>query len=182
MNLELIATRWLRWEKRCLMVINERSPRECFCGRPDVLGITKNRHCIEIEIKRSFSDFKADFRKPSRQDLWRSAHDKKLPRLFYYLTPAALTEKVLPLVPIWAGLLRPTANLEPGYVVEVKRAEILASSKRLSVKECVRIAMMISNHNISLIEKNGSLQNAFTTDWDEDWRFQLEDGFCNWQI
>lgn len=84
-NLELLAMRWLRWEKRCIIVLTERSPRAQSCGEPDVLGITKDRYMYEIEVKRTISDFRADSDKPSRKfrdDGWRAP---KLPKQFYYL-------------------------------------------------------------------------------------------------
>lgn len=57
MSLELAAARWLRFEKRCMAVLFERTPRAWSCGLPDALGITCSRHMIEIEIKRTLSDF-----------------------------------------------------------------------------------------------------------------------------
>lgn len=167
MNLELMALRWVLYEKKCEMALRERSPRVYPCGEPDVLGITKNRYLIEIEIKRSLSDFKADAHKFSRKnrggDFLTNATNRewlfsKLPKQFYYLVPCELTKKVEPLVPEWAGLMRGPGRSEPQGIVVVKTAPANNESKRLSVKECCRLVRMVANWAMSESEsKQASL-------------------------
>lgn len=145
MNLELLALRWLLYEKRCLIALRERSPRSVWCGEPDVLGLTKSRHTVEIEIKRSLSDFRADGRKRSRQELFRNTERARslLPRQFYYLVPPELVGRVQEELPTWAGLMR-LAKGEWALTV-IKDAPVNPDSTRLSVKECCRLVRMVAN-------------------------------------
>ncbi len=55
MTLEYHALAWLRFEKRCPIVMLERGIS--YISRPDALGITTARYMVEIEIKRSLADF-----------------------------------------------------------------------------------------------------------------------------
>lgn len=145
MSLELMALRWLLYEKRCEIALRERSPRQWQCGEPDVMGITKSRHMIEVEVKRSVSDFKRDFTKRSREDKYREFWRFKLPRNFYYLVPAHLVFKIEPMVPKWAGLLRGPTSEEPQGLFVVKKAPVNTDSERLTVKECCRLVRMMAN-------------------------------------
>lgn len=53
----------------------------------DLLIMNKTRHLIEIEIKRTWTDFMADFKKSHTH------HDKKL-SYFYYAVPESIGERV----------------------------------------------------------------------------------------
>ena len=143
MNLELAAMRWLWLEKNCHYVLEQRSPRYMM-GQPDVVGVTKARYLVEIEIKRSVSDFRADFSKRHRMPETRSFYIKEQPRQFYYLVPMALKDKVESLVPEWAGLMIMNEN---GDSIEVvKPAPVNTESRKLSCKECVKLARMMVAH------------------------------------
>lgn len=146
--LELFAMRWLRWEKKCVIAICERSPRYGV-GEPDCLGITPARYLIEIEVKRSVSDFRADARKHSKIN--RVAYIKQAPKQFYYLVACGIVEKVKPIVPEWAGLMRgPTPN-DWNLRVE-KVAPINQESKKLSIKECSSLVKCVGNYAMSQME------------------------------
>jgi hypothetical protein len=167
-NLELMALRWLRWEKKCPMAFCERSP-VYGNGEPDVLGITAARYRIEIEIKRSISDFRADFKKSHRinQKFNLEVH----PRQFYYLTPHELVPKIKPLLPSWAGLMQgPTDNY---YAIQVViQAPINDASERLTIRECSRMVKMVNNHAMSVME---CYEKAFNRFKDGHWQWQQED-------
>lgn len=62
MNLKRSAVNFLLYDKKCDIVSFERGLHDGW-GRPDVLGVTRDRKLIEVEIKESFSDFKANFDK-----------------------------------------------------------------------------------------------------------------------
>jgi len=145
-NLELCALRWLRWQKKCEYALCQRSPRSWTTGIPDVLGVTKSRYLIEIEIKRSVSDFRADGRKTHR--LNRELLLDKQPRQFYYLMPPRLATKLATEIPDWAGLM--TADHYSAMVI--KDAPLSRESKRLTVKECLRMVKLLSNHLIAAEE------------------------------
>jgi len=142
-SLELMAMRWLWLDRKCKIVLEQRSPRY-WTGHPDVIGVTTSRHLLEIEIKRSVSDFRADAFKHHRLPATRQFHIAEQPRQFYYLAPRDLIEKILPILPTWAGLMKPDGG---GYSAEVvKVAPVNAASKKLSLKECVKLARLMTNH------------------------------------
>lgn len=157
MNLELMAMVWLRVEKRCEIVLCERSPRSWFCGQPDVLGITKGRHMVEIEVKRTMSDFRADSRKRSRVN--RRHYLDMQPRQFYYLAPAEVAAKIQPGLPEWAGLMH-AAGRYPEVIV---RAPVNKVARKLTVKECCRLVPMLTNHILaSETSRDNLVSNWFT--------------------
>ena len=160
MNLELFAMRWLRWQKRCVIVLEQRSPRQWSCGVPDVLGITGARYLIEIEIKRTLSDFKADSRKAFRQRRNLGIKRELDPKQFYYLVPSTLVEKVRPLVPDWAGLMRGPTECSHSIFV-VKAAPTNNQSTRLTVKECCRLVIYINNHALTKAESLQAILGRF---------------------
>jgi hypothetical protein len=160
MNLELMAMRWLWLEKKCNYVLTERTPRYGI-GQPDVLGVTKPRYLIEIEIKRSYSDFLADSKKRHRQHLvikdnWVLKHS---PKQIYYLMPAELAERCEHLIPSWAGLMRPSPNTITLEVV--KMAPVNSQSDRLTIRECIWLARAMCNNMMSVELKLQNHMNNF---------------------
>lgn len=83
---------FLLYEKKCDIISMERGLYD-HLGRPDILGIMRNRQVIEVEIKISFSDFRANFEKRiiSR---YRS-NPRIAPHYFYFLVTAEIAEKVM---------------------------------------------------------------------------------------
>lgn len=161
MRLEHLALSWLRFEKRCHVAMFERSPRSRSCGEPDVIGVTKSRHFLEIEIKRSLSDFRANKKKPFHRirDLG-DADSNPYPKQFWFLVPAELVDKVRPELPRWAGLLRgPTAN--EFQIASVVHAPVNKGSRRLSAKEVVRFGRCMANQIYSFSQ---SIMNR--ADWE----------------
>ncbi len=149
MTLEARAFAWLRFEKRCPIVLWERSPR--YCGRPDVVGVTKDRYLVEIEIKRTVGDFRAN------ADKWhvrtRNLSLPKWPRLFWFAVPRKLVEKVSAELPEYAGLL--TADeLDAGFLEVVKRPTANTQSRRLSIKEAIRCVECQSNQLWAMIKRD----------------------------
>jgi len=132
--------RWLWLDKGCHIVLEERSPRWAI-GQPDVIGVTKSRHLIEIEIKRSASDFVADSKKPHRVN--REFNIQQHVRQFYYLMPEDLAVKLKDKIPKWAGLMacpfHPQINI-------LKIAPVNNESRKLNAKECVRLARQMTSH------------------------------------
>jgi hypothetical protein len=156
MNLELMAMVWLRTEKRCAIVTRERSFRY-MAGQPDVIGITKARFVIEIEIKRSVADFRADAKKHHRQN--RGFYLDSQPNQFYYLMPKLIADKVESEVPIWAGLMFVD---EQGYGCQVRNvAPVNKLSRKVSLKECVRAVEHQTNFILSLERQNDNFKCRF---------------------
>jgi hypothetical protein len=167
-NLELMALRWLRWEKKCPIAFCERSP-VYGNGDPDVLGVTNARYRIEIEIKRSVSDFKADAKKTHRHN--RQFNLEIHPRQFYYLVPSQLIEKVKPILPQWAGLMSgPTSTT--CCISVVIPAPVNDLSRRMNIRECSRMVKMVNNHAMSVME---CYEKSFNRFKDGHWQWQRED-------
>lgn len=82
----------------------------------DLLVVTKEKHLIEIEIKRSWSDFLADFKKKHNHS------DKKLFKM-YYAVPLSIAEKVF-------------NHLYEGEYIQNSDWLYYGSSKVNSFKEC----------------------------------------------
>lgn len=79
-----VAVRWLRGTRRCSVVLSEKGTNEV-C---DAIGWTDLRRfprSIVVECKVSVADFKADQRKPHRQDPWWGLGMER-----WYLTPRGL--------------------------------------------------------------------------------------------
>lgn len=141
-ELELFALEWLRFEKRCPVALFERSPRP-FHGRPDVLGITKDRYLVEIEIKRSISDFKANERKD--HVLTRECHVAKWPLFFWFLVPSDIADKAMGLLPEYAGLLRAPRADECQQISCIVKAPKNNASERLTTREMMELGHCMAN-------------------------------------
>lgn len=166
MSLELSAMRWLWLVQKCLVVLEQRTPNYAM-GQPDVLGITPGRYLTEIEVKRSYSDFRADFKKLHRIN--RERHINQQPRLFYYMVTPDLVEKVRPELPPWAGLMTPSKYDEVDVIV---RSPVNAASAKLTLKQCTRLARMMTTHMMGYAIQNNSIKCALKhghysdhTDW-----------------
>jgi hypothetical protein len=160
MTLETRAFYWLRFDKKCPIVLFERSPR-IYWGRPDVLGVGKDRFLLEIEIKRSMADFRANQEKTHVAN--RPRIIRRWPRLYWFLVPKALVAKVIPELPEYAGLLTEGPGTSLDYstpVIEVvRKASANPMSRRLSLKECLRVVELQSNQLLSHV---GSLDKTRT--------------------
>lgn len=168
-RMEHIALRWLAWERKCLAVMHERSPRNMM-GSPDVLGITRSRYLIEIEIKRSVSDFRANRTKHhiANREMW----IQKQPKQFYFFVPEAISDRCLAGCPEWAGLAK---LLPDGYRLHVvKEAPINSSSKRLTLKECIKMFHLMSNQIVSFSGQIDGFKNSFERGHDPYyWSYQI---------
>jgi hypothetical protein len=142
------ALQWLRYERQCPIVAVERGI--CRGGSPDVMGVTKDRWAIEVEIKRSLSDFKANTKKMEafERRYTMFSHTNWLstlncPKLFYFFVPSGLVNKVMPLLKNGDGLLSIPDNGRTyrgiPYPRVVTRAIPDSRAKRLTLRECARM-------------------------------------------
>lgn len=162
-ELELMAMRWLHWKRRCPVVMRERSPRSFHCGRPDVIGISASRHLIEIEVKRTMADFRANADKPPIRN--RHAFIHKFPRQFYFLVPEPMSHRAQGGLPEWAGLMRGPGPGDPHEVILVVRAPVNAEAKRLTLKEAVKTVFLQTNHMMSLEEYQATRRQMDNPRW-----------------
>lgn len=169
MTLELLAIRWLRFEKRCRVAMVERSPR-LWNGRPDVLAITKSGHLLEIEIKRSIQDFRANADKPHirRRSIagngFLAGEDDMAPQYFWYLVPPELVKKAEAELPPWAGLLRGPGEDEIQSLHSVVKAPKNKASKRLTIREKVNLGQCMANQILSYFERMACLKSDYDPD------------------
>lgn len=158
MSLELLAMRFLRFEKACPVALFERTPRYSN-GEPDVLGVTKARYLLEIEIKRSVADFRANKNKPFHAARNGNGHihnrqnAERWPKQFWFLVPPELVTKVERHVPEWAGLMRGPEKNEGWQVWVVKKAPVNKESKRLSNRELMDLGHCMANQIYKLTER-----------------------------
>ena len=136
--MELAAMHWLRYQKGCALITLERQPRHVAWSRPDALGLTVQRELVEVEIKRTVADFKANAKK--RHVILRNSFIDRWPHWFYFLVPKALAPALADLRPTWAGLL--TFDSRNGQVVAEAPARRNIAAPRLSLHECVRMAQL----------------------------------------
>ena len=165
MSLEYQGAMWLKWEKKCPLVLFEKTPRYGH-GQPDILGINDRRFIFEIEIKRSVSDFRANAKKNHILNRESSPElASRFPRQFWFLVPQAMVEKIRDEVPQWAGLLTVTEEVTdcgwgtPRRVESVKPAPTNQASEKLSVMECARLFKNVGNQIFSLMSSHYYARN-----------------------
>lgn len=91
MKAKASALRWLRLEKRCAFIATEVGTFSA-----DALGINEKR-MIEVEIKISIQDFKADFRKP-KHSVYNKDYEMNwgtawIPNQFYFAVKPEMVEE-----------------------------------------------------------------------------------------
>lgn len=90
--LNYIGMNFLFWRKNCHIITNERGFLT-YDGRPDIIGITKDRDVIEIEIKVTMSDFVNNFSKRLIQIY--EQYPEKRPNYFYFIVSDNIANKCL---------------------------------------------------------------------------------------
>lgn len=159
-TLRTLGFDFLRYDSGCFSVCMERSP---WSSRqlPDVLGLNKARHLIELEIKISKADFNHDMKKKHRQALARDVEVngamQRQPNYLYYLVPQHLVEHVLASAPEWCGILTPGTRVNPynGFPeLDVIRKAPRLHDRRLSIKHCVVFARDMAGTMASLLRDN----------------------------
>lgn len=80
-------------------------------GYADFISMTKAYRVTEYEIKLSFSDFKADFKKRNKHKQMEAKRPDSydgtyhFPNYFYFVIPENLLLKIKPLIPEYAGII-----------------------------------------------------------------------------
>lgn len=162
-DIESHAFAFLRLHKRCPVVLHERSPREGI-GNPDTLGVTQSRYLLEIEIKRTVSDFRANAQKHHV-----AGRDRLLrlwPRQFWFMVLPSIADRVRAELPPYAGLLVPANTQE--WATEIVPAPVNRESRRLGIKSCLRLVTCQSNQLLSEIRmRNHVLNRGHALRYDE---------------
>lgn len=122
-------------------------------GQPDVFGVTRARYALEIEVKRSVSDFRANAKKYhivnrcSTDAETAARFAARAPKQFWFMVPPKLVPKLEGEVPDYAGLL----TLNGSQVTVIKKCPVNHASERLSLKECAKLMNCAGNMIISLM-------------------------------
>jgi len=111
-DVRLRVFKYLRYKRQCGIVVFERGLWSS--DKPDILAVTKSDYLIEVEIKVTLADYRADQSKYK----WR-IQERCLPvggqtrnRRFYYAAPTELAEKIMPELRPGCGLM---AVSDSGY-------------------------------------------------------------------
>lgn len=156
-EMELRAVEWLRYERQCSLVCLGRDVGVALYGSlPDVLGVTDKRRAVEIEIKRSMADFRANARK--------DRYPRKGPSQFYFLVPEAIAEKCLAELDPETGLLSYAVTNRPRFIALKKLAPVRHQEK-LSLNQCVRMSRNQAGTLCSLLHSVVELQNRVNDLW-----------------
>ncbi len=146
-TLRAIAASWLRYERRCWLVTFERGLE--YNNNPDVLGVNPSRFLIEVEVKVSISDFRADAKKGKWS--YREAPSQRQPKFMYYMVPQDLVDKVTVELKPGFGLLT-TSGRHNGHtgLPELKvmvEAKAQANARRLDIHH---IAKLVKHQSATL--------------------------------
>ena len=137
---------FLLYEKRCDIISMERGLYD-HLGRPDLLGVTRDRKLIEVEIKRSFSDFRANFDKRIIERY--RLNPTIAPHYFYFLVTADIGEKVLAFtredIHRDYGIL--VATTKYIGVINIRKAKLNKAAHKLSIPKMITMVRNQSNNN-----------------------------------
>lgn len=144
-HLKAAALCWLRYTRKYPLIISERTLWSDWI--PDALGVTHDRHLVEVEVKISVSDFRADAHKKrallQAAGMWRGPVVARK----YYLVAPQIAEAVRAELPVGCGLLMPRiwdmGALD--YLTTLVNAERNPLATRLSVREVVGMVRLQSN-------------------------------------
>lgn len=134
LELRAAVAAWLRYDRRCPIIAFERAPWPWSQGRPDVMAITAHRHWIEVEIKMTIRDWRADAAKHK----WWGELDP--PRQFYYAVPPDLEAWGPEMCANGAGLLMPCGYSDQYGVFSLRvarKATIHPSAPRVPLREII---------------------------------------------
>ncbi len=159
-SLETFAMEWLRYTAGCVLLVNQRSLTWQHSGVPDCVGVKRSRHLIEVEVKRSLQDFKANALK--RHVVYRERglkhFEKHAARQFYFIVPFKLVAKVQPLLPAWAGLLSAPNSFQEQEAHVIVKAPVNDMAERMSLIDCVRASSLQTNMVLSQHRKIDELR------------------------
>jgi len=158
--IKLCIAQYFRYNRQCKLITLERSVPRLGWYCPDILIVNKDRKIIEVEVKISLADFKAD----AKKRIWktRDTGKVKMPHQFYYGIPAELEEKIKPIMRKDCGLIRIGDKKEwqhyGGAVSVAKTAPVNKESKRLTARELVEMVNHQTGTLCSALKRNYEIQ------------------------
>ena len=160
-ELRAASLEWLRFERRCAIVMHERC-LHYHIGRPDCIGVLPNGRVVEVEIKVTAADFRANCQKEIEKR--REANRAKRPYQFYFAMPQSLADDLASEIPEHAGLL----YLSPhrGRTRGVRELERMKPAKRfdqcltIGHRDWIRLVSLQSNAIVSLAKAVARMEEA----------------------
>lgn len=113
-------------------------------GEADVISICSKDFLTEIEIKRSRSDFLADFKKPKHKLF--NAGSKLGPNYFVFLCPDGLIKPEE--VPKYAGLVYAVPDTIGGFFLHVVKKRKLLHGQKISPRFIRSLCTTLANRRI----------------------------------
>lgn len=143
------AVGYLRYVRRCDIVCLERSAGYS-TFRPDVAGVTRQWRTVEIEIKITVADWRADAEKAITKSREAGYY---MPSQFYYLVPREIVETVKAGLRPWQGLMTLNGDQINGVQLAcvVSPAPVNASAKPLTPEEMAHMIRHQSGTICSLL-------------------------------
>jgi hypothetical protein len=125
--------------------------------RPDVLAVNRARKLIEIEVKRTVADFRANGNKAGLHHRW------GLPEQFYFLVPSTIAAEVRPGLGPGHGLLVP--NHDRATPSGLPDLDVIVPARRdpgarvLGIAALAKMAKHLSGTLVTLAAVNERLRN-----------------------
>ena len=115
-TIKACVANYYRYQRQCPIVALEAWNYHYPPNQPDVLVVDVKNRLIEVEVKVSLSDFKADRKKK----IWqvREMNPNEWPWQVYFAVPDVLVEKVQPVLPEGCGLLEVSSKWHEMYLLE----------------------------------------------------------------
>ena len=102
----------------------------------DLIVIRPSGYATEVEIKISYADFKADFKKEHN-------HNDNRIKSMYYALPESLVEKCKPLIPEHIGIITVGKHFRYDCIVaEITRKAVENKSRKLTTEEMFKAAQL----------------------------------------
>ena len=132
---------WLLTEQRCTLVTVERG---FGWGNPDALGMLPDRRLVEVDVKTSMRDFRANAHKNHVQSYNIPGLDSPgIPSKYYFLVPPEISQRVISELPEYAGLLTIDGDKSWGngarLILVIKQAPRMPR-RRLTVNQAITMA------------------------------------------
>lgn len=157
-TLRAAAVEFLRYDRQCKLVSLERSPVNYDPCTPDVVGVNATRRVVEIEIKKTWADFKNNRKKDS---MFRRKFLKIPVSQYYFLVPGDLVAKVYEALEPGEGLLTLGAVNPMSGIPKIKVIKPASTQRvrKLTIKETIKMVAHQTGTLASALTKVVKLKN-----------------------
>jgi len=151
------------------MVCWERTPFSYAArSRPDVIGVTRASKVIEVEVKVTVADFRANALKRGIVDRQRG-YALDYPERFYFIVTPDMVDKIAGEVPEYAGLLPVEKASQWSGVPEVTVVKRAVIDHRAKVLTRYQMGRMLMHQTGTLVRLASLLSRVGPEDVTHDW-------------